>query len=283
MTTRRASNRLVLDEVGNWSELKIKIIKKYAHAYTTILANYKPVPAYIDGFAGAGQHISKSSGERIDGSPKAAFAVQPPFSEFHLVDLNGHRVDALRALADGRENAYVYHGDCNRILLEDIYPVIRRNSKKRALCILDPYGLHLDWEVIAAAGKSKRIEIFLNFPVADMHRNVFWHDPSTVAEEDIARMNRFWGDESWRSIVYTPTETLFGPLIEKDENSTHEIAKAFQKRLQDVAGFAYVPEPAPMRNSKNAVIYYLFFASPNPTGGKIVGQILDKYRREGVL
>jgi hypothetical protein len=51
------------------------------------------------------------------------------------------------------------------------------------------------------------------------------------------------------------------------------IAEAYRKRLKEVAGFKYVPEPIPMRNSKNAVVYYLFFASPNETGAKIVGEI----------
>jgi len=34
---------------------------------------------------------------------------------------------------------------------------------KRALCLLDPYGLHLHWDVIFAAGQSKAIEIFVRF------------------------------------------------------------------------------------------------------------------------
>jgi hypothetical protein len=39
-----------------------------------------------------------------------------------------------------------------------------------------------------------------------------------------------------------------------------------------------VPEPLPMRNSKGAIVYYLFFASQNDAGAKIVGEIFDKYR-----
>jgi hypothetical protein len=58
---------------------------------------------------------------------------------------------------------------------------------------------------------------------------------------------------------------------------------AFKKRLKDVAGFTYVPEPAPMRNSKGAVVYYLFFAGHEATADKILRQILDKYRKEGRL
>jgi hypothetical protein len=72
---------------------------------------------------------------------------------------------------------------------------------------------------------------------------------------------------------------LFGNVEEKASNE--DIAEAFRKRLEDVAGFAYVPQPIPMRNSRGAVVYYLYFASPDKTGGKIVAEIFDKYRVRG--
>ena len=116
-----------------------------------------------------------------------------------------------------------------------------------------------------------------------MHRNVFWHNPDGVDANDISRMNRLWGNESWRDVVYKETATLFGPEIGKDENTTEEIAKAFGKRLKTVAGFKFVPEPVPMRNSRNAIIYYLFFATQNATANKIVSEIFAKYKREGAF
>jgi hypothetical protein len=56
------------------------------------------------------------------------------------------------------------------------------------------------------------------------------------------------------------------------------VVKAFAERLKSVAGFEFVPDPLPMRNSTNATVYYLFFASHQTVGAKIVRQILDKYR-----
>lgn len=281
--TNRSPVGLRLDEVGEWSELKLDIIRKYAHAYTTILRSHNLVPVYIDGFAGAGEHISRATGEKIKGSPQQAFDTSPPFSSYYLIDLDGTRVDALRVLSGARKDTYVYHDDCNRVLLERVFPEVIKSRAKRALCILDPYGLHLDWKVIEAAGNSKQIEIFLNFPVADMHRNVFWHDPEGVDLRDIERMNTFWGDDSWRATIYTTVPTLFEDRTEKGAYSTRDIAEAFRKRLKDKGGFEFVPEPAPMCNSKGAVVYYLFFASPNATGNKIVTQILNKHRKEGRL
>jgi hypothetical protein len=61
------------------------------------------------------------------------------------------------------------------------------------------------------------------------------------------------------------------------------LVEAYRKRLREVAGFQYVPEPMPMRNSTGNTIYYLFFASPNATGKKIVEAIFNKYRNRGAI
>jgi hypothetical protein len=48
-----------------------------------------------------------------------------------------------------------------------------------------------------------------------------------------------------------------------------------------VAGFKHVPEPLPMRNTKGATVYYLFFASHKPTAENIVIDIFNRYRQRG--
>jgi hypothetical protein len=59
------------------------------------------------------------------------------------------------------------------------------------------------------------------------------------------------------------------------------VAKAFQERLRKVAGFKFVPEPMPMRNTRGSIVYYLFFASANENGAKIVTDIFAEYRDKG--
>jgi three-Cys-motif partner protein len=146
--------------------------------------------------------------------------------------------------------------------------------------LLDPYGLHLDWEVIQLAGQSEAVDMFLNFPVMDMNRNAIWRNPDKVPREGIERMNRFWGDESWKQAAYVESrqKNLFSrepELLKQDNNA---IVAAFQKRLKAVAGFKFVPEPLPMRNSNNAVVYYLFFASQKPVAKSIIEDIFAKHR-----
>jgi three-Cys-motif partner protein len=271
-----------LDQVGYWSEIKLAIVREYASAYSIILNKQAGIRAhlYIDGFAGAGVHISRQTGQFIAGSPLNALNIAPPFKEFHFIDLDGGRAQSLRELAGARKDVLVYEGDCNEILLKTVFPRARYEEYRRALCLLDPYGLHLNWQVVHTAGQMRSIEIFLNFPVMDMNMNVLWRNPEQVQKSQVGRMDAYWGNGTWRDAAYTKTRGLFGDLEEKADGEV--VAKAFQERLCRVAGFQYVPDPMPMRNTKGGVVYYLFFASPNRNGAKIVGDIFKKYREKGL-
>jgi hypothetical protein len=61
--------------------------------------------------------------------------------------------------------------------------------------LFDPYGLRLEWRAMEMAGRSRAIDMFLNFPVMDMNRNAIWRNPGAVAQEGIDRMNSFLGDK----------------------------------------------------------------------------------------
>lgn len=266
------------DQIGYWSEVKLDIVREYATVYSKILSAQTKPPLshiYVDAFAGAGIHISKTTGSFVKGSPLNALSVEPPFREYHFIDLESKKVAALRSRVKERSDTFVYEGDCNDILLERILPRCRYKDYRRALWLLDPYGLHLDWSVIEMAGQEKSIDIFLNFPVMDMNRNVLWRDPSRAHENDRARMDAYWGDRSWQEISYTKDGNLFG-WEEKADIET--IVQAFRERLKKVARFARVPKPMPMRNTRGALMYYLFFASQKPVAQHIVESIFKKYR-----
>jgi len=277
------SPELKYDEIGYWSEVKLAILEEYAKPYNQILRSQRPPlhPIYIDGFAGAGHHRAKGSDRIIEGSPARALAVKPPFDFFHFVDIDGARVAELKRISEGRSNVSVYQGDCNEVLTKKVFPQVRYADYQRALCILDPYGLDLNWETIHMAGESKVIEIFLNFPVMDMNMNVLWHKSERVTEAQRERMTRFWGDTTWETAAYPTTQGLFELMQEKATNE--EVAEAFRTRLKSSGGFKYVPKPMPMRNTKGAVVYFLFFASQKPVAMEIVEQIFQKYGHRGEL
>lgn len=271
---------LRFDEIGYWSEVKLDIIRSYAAEYSKILAAQarpKFLHLYIDAFAGAGVHVSQRTGEMVPGSPLNALLVEPPFHEYHLIDRDKGRAEHLRKLTKGRDGVWVYAGDCNDILLKEVFPRAQFDQYRRALCLLDPYGLTLRWDVIATAGKMKSVDLFLNFPVMDMNRNVLWQRPEGVDPANVERMNAYWGNESWRETAYAEQGSLFGEADLLKRHGNQAIVEAFRERLRKVAGFKNVVEPTPMRNSKGAVVYYLFFASQKAVANKIVKHIFKKY------
>jgi three-Cys-motif partner protein len=268
------------DEISHWSELKLEIVEKYGAAYTKAFANQKRLKKfYIDAFSGAGVHLSKRTRGQVEGSPARALKVFPPFDHFYFIDMDPNKTRYLATLCKGRTDVDIVTDDATSYLTQKLLPTIQYKKFNRALCLLDPYGLHLDWDVMLQAGQSKAIDLFLNFPVMDMNRNAIWHAPKNAPKEGIERMNRFWGDGSWRQAAYAESDqgNLFSEReLVKQDNSA--IVKAFQKRLQTLAGFEFVPDPLPMRNSNNAVVYCLFFASQKPVAKRIIEGILIKHR-----
>jgi len=274
--------KLKYDVIGYWSEVKLDIIREYASAYSTIVSAQPLIRKhlYIDAFAGAGHHISKATGNFVKGSPLNALYVRPPFSEFHLIDVDGDKANELRRVVGTRPDVTIYDEDANQVLLKRVFPRCRYEDYSRGLCLLDPYALTVDWKVIAAAGKMNSVEIFFNFMIMDANMNVLRLNPNRVSEGQVARMDKTWGDHSWRDIAYQKEPGLFGEMERKTDNTT--VAEAFRKRLKDVAGFKYVPAPIPMRNDQGAIVYYLYFASPNKNGARIVTSIFNKYRYKGI-
>lgn len=276
-----------IDEIGRWTEVKLDILKRYATEYSKILHNQTNPPffhVYIDAFAGAGFHLSKATGEMVLGSPLNALLVEPPFREYHLIDLDGDRVQGLREIVGPRTDVFLYEGDSNQKLLKEVFPRVRRDDfsrggYKRGLCLLDPYGLTLDWKVIREAGTMQSLDIFINFPIYAININVLRHNPTSALPGEVEKMTRYWGDESWRQVAYEKSSPdLFGNT-DLEKVSNERFADAFRARLKDVAGFKRVPKPLPMFNSKGSIVYYLFFASQKDTAEDIVTYIFDKFGR----
>jgi three-Cys-motif partner protein len=140
-----------ISEIGNWSIVKLDIIREYAAAYSQILAaQKKPCLAhlYIDAFAGAGFHVARESGEMVWGSPAIALAIDPPFTEYHFIDLDHRSVDSLRDLVQGSAgmrpydpaSVYFYNADCNEILVRDVFPRARYHQFRGVSVYSTPTG-----------------------------------------------------------------------------------------------------------------------------------------------
>ena len=137
-----------LDEIGPWSEIKLDILRDYAAPYSRILKSNGFHHGYIDAFSGPGLHIRKAGGEEVLGSPLVALGVEPPFDEYHFIDLDGEKVNFLQGQVGDRLDVTFYKADSNQVMLESVLPRFTYAKRTRALCVLDPYTLTLDWRVV---------------------------------------------------------------------------------------------------------------------------------------
>ncbi len=139
----KEEKHLRIDEIGPWSEIKLEIIQKYAKAYSTILNRQELYHVYIDAFAGAGVNVSRVTGQFVLGSPLNALMVEPHFRHHYFIDLDSQKANSLRRIVGNRTDVTIDEGDCNMFLKEKVFPNVRYEDYKRALCLFDPYGLHL--------------------------------------------------------------------------------------------------------------------------------------------
>ena len=269
-----------LDDIGVWSEAKLNIIEEYAKPYMDIIRKRNFKAHYIDGFSGAGIHIQKDSGDLVPGSPMRVLALPKPFDTYHFTDIDGDKVGHLKQLCANKfpnVKVDIRKGDCNELLMK-LLPTFSWKNYDRLFCLLDPYALNLQWKVIQEIGDMGIVDLILNFPIMDINRNVILKNQDNIPAEEIKRMNAFWGDETWRDVAYKESsqlEIFSDPSQEKQNNEV--ISNAFKDRLIEHGKFKYVPKPIPLKNSKNATIYYLFFASQNKTADKIATDLFKKY------
>ena len=254
------------DEIGEWSERKIRIVARYAEAYSTILAKQSFLQHfYIDGFCGGGIAVRKGSGDHVLTTARRILAIKPPFKGYHLIDADPGKAAAMRQACDSIR-AVAHCGDANALL-----PVIRQchDQYRRALASVPTRSCWIG--TFSWKRSNSIIETFIHFPTGDQ-RNVLRRRQDTVDPVDVARINLMWGDNSWRNAAFVNEPDLFGDREVKAPIDS--LLSAFCDRLRKVAGFAHVSRPLPMRNKTNAIIYHLIFATPNATGLRIANHIL---------
>jgi three-Cys-motif partner protein len=131
------------DEIGYWSELKLEIVEKYGRAYTTAFhGNPRLKKFYIDGFSGAGRHVSKTTKSQVEGSPARALKIWPPFDGFYFIDMNPQKTSYLQKLCEGRSDVQIHTGDSTGYLTKDLLPKIQYRNFNRALCLLSLWAAH---------------------------------------------------------------------------------------------------------------------------------------------
>jgi three-Cys-motif partner protein len=286
-------------DVGPWAREKLECLSKYLNAYTTILRkqNFRGY-FYIDAFAGPGtlkvrrQHVEDPAqetlltlaehavddaeeAEYIRGSPRVALELQHPFTDYVFIELDSERkrqLEQLKASHD-RDGARirVRDEDCNTYL-RGLLESSRINWRQwRGVIFLDPFGMQVPWETIIEIGKTKAIEVFINFPVGMAIQRLLKRSGQFTNKER-TKLDAYFGTPEWYDLLYEEEPDLLGGTIKKVSDSGDRLVRWYRKRLGDA--FGYVSTAREIQNTRGRPLYYLIFAGPNKTGARIAGNVL---------
>lgn len=246
---------------SSWTQDKLERVRKYLVAYSTIMAKQNYAYAYIDAFAGTGYHeLCRDEAESeslfmeleqpeveafLDGSARIALKVEPRFTRYVFVEKDPRKAAELEKLrgefSDKADDIFIRNADANAYLRD----LCRKKSWKdhRAVLFLDPFGMQLEWETLAAVAGTKAIDTWILFPVSAVNRLL--KKDSKIPEAWTRRLDLLFGESGWLDVFF-PVErsSLFG-----DEMATRRkkadmaaIGDYFNRRLSTIfAGVA--PNP----------------------------------------
>ena len=283
---------------GQWTRTKIEILGEYLSIYSNAMKNQPFRLHYVDAFAGTGTHRQKSLDtqaaliplEDMEGSVKTALNVYPGFDEYHFNDLNPAHVEALNEIRTEfpEKNINVTQDDANNFI-----PTFCSNlrGKDRVVLFIDPYNTEFNWETLQVIAQSKKVDMWLLFPISVILRMTPKEGAKIIPEWD-KTISRLLGTPGWKEALYKPKEPqemgdLFATrdiLSESDELmeriNPDELKSWVHLRLEEI--FSYVASPVMLKNN-NRPLFLLFFAvsNPSPAAKKLASRLakhsMDKF------
>ena len=239
---------------------KLDILRFYLQAWFPILSTGGfPRIVYIDGFAGPGRY---AGGE--EGSPLVALnaALKQPLPlrsiiEFHFVELDPqclarleHEIESLRPELQQRPNVQVtIHKEQNFAEAYDrICPRLGEDRRTvPTFALIDPFGFSgIPYGLISRLLSKNKCEVLITFVVDAINR---WltHPDAHIRSHIIETFG---------------TDAAIAIAEGAGDRAIH-LKNLYQQQLGKVAQFVRYFE---MRDSKDRVVYYLFFASNNSLG-----------------
>jgi three-Cys-motif partner protein len=254
-----AQPKTTIWELEPHTSAKHEILRRYLQAWAPILSQGKfPLLVIVDGFAGPGRY---SKGE--EGSPiiaiKAVIEQQRPISakvDFHFIELDKRRAEHLATeiavlklprnvtttIHDGRAFQDVFPG------LWNSYAPKPARSRPPTFVFIDPFGFKIPFSYVAKVLQAQSCEVLITFMFEEINRFL-----SQGRQPD--NFDELFGCRDWRDgiKIKVPSERL---------KFLHDL---YQRQLEQSAGARFVRSFA-MRNERNTMDYFLFFATNHELG-----------------
>jgi three-Cys-motif partner protein len=259
---------------GIWTRKKLAVLEEYLKFYVTALKAQPFTLHYADAFAGTGSHdpimedgqLLLMPHEDFRGSVLTALNVEPSFHQFHFNDLNPEHVAELQQIKEGHPTKHikVYQQDANQFVPE-FCSALTKND--RAVLLLDPYSTQLDWNTLKHIASSKKVDLWLLFPISVILR-MTPKDGERARPEWKETLDRLLGTNTWEDALYKPLQAPMTPDLFADSDSTpvsqrintKELEHWVTKKLRDL--FPYVAPPV-LLNNRGSPLFLFYFAVAN--------------------
>lgn len=283
---------------GPWTEKKLDAFCKYVKSYLLIMQKnpfWKLI--YFDGFVGSGEIKKKEAAELYKqlqiteeeeqvykGSAERILEITEPrcFDHYYFIDKNKSSLETLekrlRSLSSSDEKSLVFkEGDANKWLIE-LGNALKSNKKYAALVFLDPFGMQINWESIAAL-KGTRSDVWILLPTGVIVNRLL----DKKGELPLStKLEEFFGiskEEIHQSFYKKVTQqTIFGEEIDsisKVSRPIEKIAELYANRLKTI--WEHVTDkPLRLENTHGTPLFHFVFASNNKAAKNIANDIISK-------
>lgn len=200
---------------------------------------------YIDLFAGPGRCLIESTNREEDGSP--LIALQYDFRKYVFIEETEELNQALKARCKDSpklNRIKFLEGDCNKIVGK-ITPEV--DPAGLNLIFIDPTGIDIHYETIDKLAKDKRADLLIN---VQMHMDITRNFSAYKKKGDNSKLGLFLGGNvDWDNI-----------------KSPQDAIKLYKERIKKLGYQTVEFKDIAIRNTLNAPMYFLLFASKNPRG-----------------
>lgn len=253
---------------------KHEILRRYLQAWVPILSQGKfPHLVIVDGFAGPGRYSKGEEGSPVIAIKAVTEQPRPIMAkvDFHFIELDNARAEYLAgevaALAIPAHVKTQIHGGRS---FQDAFPDVWQmyapsgnRARPPTFVFIDPFGFKIPLDYVARVLRQKSCEVLINFMFEEINR--------FIAQKQMPpNFDELFGCDEWRKCIdiKLPAERV---------KFLHDL---YQRQLTQAAGAKFVRSFA-MRNARNRMDYFLFFATNNELGLRKMKEAMWKVDESG--
>lgn len=249
--------------VRKWSEDKHFYIDNYLRIFFNAMnKKWCGNLNYIDLFCGPGKSRVKESNNEFNGSP--LIALKYHFKQYIFVDKNEKNIDILRTRTKSMDDfgrIRFIKDDCN----EKVDEINKSISQKcLSVVLIDPFGINFNFDSYRILTKDKKMDLIIIFPLGMTIKRIM-----NKSEKEKKMVDNFLGGDGWREMIKYEPKNSYGRIIINYFKSNLE-------KLGYMVPKEFVLNDITVKNTKNAPIYNLLFASKHPLGNSFWNKITQQ-------